>query len=173
MAPMSSYFIEWLFISDHFWGFWTCSSVLRSLKLHAALQIESHENRGPESPRPAGLLAFDAIQDMICFLGCKNALQDQVQPLTHQHPQNLFSICLTTCIDIEPSPNSGATHCFAKHHEVPIGPLLKLVQVPQIASHPLATLTATLQYDVQKFSESELNPAVHVIDEDIKHFSSQ
>ena len=67
--------------------------VLRAPELNAGLQGRSHQSRveGQNNfPQPAGHTSFDAVQDMIGFLGCKHTLLARGWLFILQYPQVLL-----------------------------------------------------------------------------------
>ncbi|KAK4829865.1 hypothetical protein QYF61_007257 [Mycteria americana] len=80
------------------------------------------------------------------------------------------------CIDtgIAPTQVQDLALGFVEPHEVHMGPLLKLVQVPLDGIPSLRHVNCTTQLGVTcKLAEGALDPTVYVIDEDIKQYWSQ
>ncbi|KAK4826362.1 hypothetical protein QYF61_007956, partial [Mycteria americana] len=115
--------------------------VLRAPELDAVLQVGSHQSRVEGQnhlPRPAGHASFPAAQDTVGFLGCKRTLLAHVQLVTHQYPQVLLHRASLNPFIPQPVliPGVALTQVQdpvvgpVEPHEVHMGPLLKLVQVP-------------------------------------------
>ncbi|KAK4816418.1 hypothetical protein QYF61_016854 [Mycteria americana] len=115
--------------------------VLRAPELDAVLQVGSHQSAAEGQnhlPRPAGYISFDAAQDMAGFLGCERTLLARVQLFTHQYPQVL--LCRAALNPFIPQPvlilGVALTQVqdlalgLVEPHEVHVGRLLELVQVP-------------------------------------------
>ncbi|KAK4810205.1 hypothetical protein QYF61_011799 [Mycteria americana] len=144
--------------------------VLRAPELDAVLQVGSHQSRVEGQnplPRPAGHAAVDAAQDTVGLLGCERALWAHVQLFIHQHPQVLFRRAALDHTIPQPvlKPRIAPTQVqdpalgLVEPHEVHTGPLLQLVQVPQLGV-------------ICKLAEGALILAVNVIDENIEqHWS--
>ncbi|KAK4811179.1 hypothetical protein QYF61_019810 [Mycteria americana] len=134
--------------SDHFCG--TSSglaltgpslSCTGAPELDAVLQVGSQES-GVEGenhlPRPAGHASFDTAQDTIGFLGCERTLLAHVQFFIHHYPQvlllsaalNPFIPQSVLILGIAPMQVQDLALGFVELQEVPMGPLLKPVQVP-------------------------------------------
>lgn len=62
--------------------------MLGTTKLHAVLQVWSHQSRaegGNHLPGPAGHPAFDVAQDLVGFLSCEHTLPAYVEFFVHIH----------------------------------------------------------------------------------------
>ncbi|KAK4819021.1 hypothetical protein QYF61_024137 [Mycteria americana] len=149
--------------------------VLRTPELDAVLQVGSHQSRVEGQnhlPQPAGHASFDAAQDMVGLLGCEHTLLAHVQLFIHQYPQVLF--CRAALNPFIPHPVQDLALGLVEPHEVHMGPLLQLVQVPLDGILSLRHVNHTTQLSVVcKLAEGALDPAVYVIDEDIKQYQSQ
>jgi len=69
------------------------SPALRTPHLYAILLVRSYQHRveGEDHlPQPADHASFDAAQNTVGFLGCKDTLLAHIQLSTHQYPQDLF-----------------------------------------------------------------------------------
>ncbi|KAK4810846.1 hypothetical protein QYF61_008818 [Mycteria americana] len=159
--------------------------VLRTPELDAGLQVGSHQ-RGVEGqnhlPRPAGHASFDAAQDTVGFLGCERTLPAHVQLFIHQYPQVLLLRAALNPFIPQPVlvPGVALTQVQdlalgkVEPHEVHMGPLLELVQVPLNGIPSFWRVNSTTQLGVIcKLAEGALDPTVNVIDEDIKQYWSQ
>ncbi|KAK4831029.1 LOW QUALITY PROTEIN: hypothetical protein QYF61_014917 [Mycteria americana] len=131
-------------------------------------------------PQPAGYAAFDAAQDTVGFLGCECTLSAHVQLFIHQYPQVLLHRAALNPFIPQPvlipgvAPTQDPALGLVEPHEVPMGPLLQLVQVPLDGIPSLRRVNHTTQLGVIcKLAEGALNPTVHVIDDDIKQYWSQ
>ncbi|KAK4828118.1 hypothetical protein QYF61_023916 [Mycteria americana] len=159
--------------------------MLRAPELDAVLQVGSHQS-GVEGqnhlPQPAGHASFDAAQDTVGLLGCESTLLAHIQLFIHQYPQVLLhrdalkpfisqpvlilGVALTQVQDLALG--------LVEPHEVHMGPLFKLVQVPLDGIPSLGHVNHTIQLGVVcKLAEGALDPTVYVIDEDIKQYWSQ
>ncbi|KAK4827094.1 hypothetical protein QYF61_014196 [Mycteria americana] len=159
--------------------------VLRAPELDAVLQVGSHQSRAEGQnhlPRPAGHAAFDAAQDTVGFLGCECTLLGHIQLFIHQYPQvllhraalNPFIPQPVLILGADPTQVQDLVLGLAEPHEVHMGPLLQLVQVPLDGIPSLRHVNCTTQLGVVcKLAEGALDPTVCVIDEDIKHYWSQ
>ncbi|KAK4824943.1 hypothetical protein QYF61_021631, partial [Mycteria americana] len=159
--------------------------VLRTPELDTVLQVGSHQSRAEGQnhlPRPAGHASFDAAQDAVGLLGCKHTLLSHVQLFIHQYPQALLFraalspfipqpvLILGVALTQVQDPALG----LVEPHEVHMGPLLELVQVPLDGILSLRHVNHTTQLGVVcKFAEGALDPTVCVIDEDINQYWSQ
>ena len=78
------------------------SPVPRTSCLGMVLQVGSHQHKTEGQDHllcPADHTAFDAVQDMVGFLGCESTLLAHVQLAIHQHPQIPFGrAVLQSCI---------------------------------------------------------------------------
>ncbi|KAK4828585.1 hypothetical protein QYF61_027675 [Mycteria americana] len=159
--------------------------VLRTPELDTVLQVGSHQS-GVEGqnplPRPAGHASCDAAQDMVGLLGCKRTLSAHVRLLIHQYPQVLLHRAALNPFIPQPVliPGVAPTQVqdfalgLVEPHEVHTGPLLELVQVPLDSMPSLRRVNRTTQLGVIcKLAEGALDPAVYVIDDDIKQYWSQ
>ncbi|KAK4830254.1 hypothetical protein QYF61_009321 [Mycteria americana] len=158
--------------------------VLRAPELDAVLQVGSYQSRVEGQnhlPQPAGHTSFDAAQDTVGLLGCKRTLLAHVQLFIHQYPQVL--LCKADLNPFIPQPvlisEVALTQLqdpalgLAEPHEVHMGPLLQLVQVPLDGIPSLRRVTCTTQLGVIcKLAEGALNPTVYVI-EDTRQYWSQ
>ncbi|KAK4811172.1 hypothetical protein QYF61_019803 [Mycteria americana] len=147
--------------------------VLGTPKLDAVLQVGSQES-GVEGenhlPRPAGHASFDAAQDTIGFLGCECTLLAHVQFFIHQYPQvlllsaalNPFIPQSVLILGIAPMQVQDLALGFVELQEVPMGPLLKPVQVPLDGIPSLKRINCTTQLGVIcKLAEGALSPTVY------------
>ncbi|KAK4830182.1 hypothetical protein QYF61_008973 [Mycteria americana] len=123
-----------------------------------------------------------ALQDTVGFLGCECTLLAHVQLFIHQYPQVLLHRAALNPFISQPVliPGVALTQVqdpalgLVEPHEVPIGPLLQLVQVPLDGIPSLRGVNHTTQLGVIcKLAEGALNPTVHVIDEGVKQYWSQ
>ncbi|GAB0180669.1 cAMP-dependent protein kinase inhibitor alpha [Grus japonensis] len=158
---------------------------VRTPELDVVLQVGSHESRiegQNHLPRPAGHASFHAAQDTIGFLGCKCTLPAHVQLFVYQYPYVLLCRAALNPFIFQPVwiPGVALTQVqnlalgLVEPHEVHMGLLLKLVQVPLDGILSLRHVNHTTQLGVIcKLAESALNPTVHVTDEDIKQYWSQ
>ncbi|KAK4831400.1 hypothetical protein QYF61_017531 [Mycteria americana] len=128
-------------------------------------------------PQPAGHASCYAAQDMVGLLGYEHTLLAHVQLFIHQYPQVL--LCRAALDHIIPQPvlilGVALTQVqdlalgLVEAHEVHMGPLLKLVQVPVDGIPSLRCVNSTTQLGVIcKLAEGALDPTVYVIDEDVK-----
>ncbi|KAK4817066.1 hypothetical protein QYF61_027095 [Mycteria americana] len=159
--------------------------VLSTPELDAVLQVGSRQSKvegQSHLPGPAGHASFDAAQDMAAFLGCECTLPAHVQLFTHQYPQDL--LCSAALNPFIPQPvlilGVALTQVqdlalgLVEPHEVHMGQVLELVQVPLDGIPSLRRVNCTTQLGViYKFAEGALDPTVYVIDEDIKQYWSQ
>ncbi|KAK4821583.1 hypothetical protein QYF61_024442 [Mycteria americana] len=133
--------------------------VLRAPELDAVLQVRSHQSRAEGQnplPRPAGHAAFDAAQDMVCFLGCKCTLLAHVQLFIHQYPQvllcraalNPFIPQPVLILGVAPIQVQDPALGLVEPLEFHTGPLLQLVQVPLDDIPSLRHVNRTTQFDV-------------------------
>jgi len=91
-----------------------------------------------ELPQPAGHAAFDAVQDLVVFLGCERSLPAHVKLLIHQYPQvlllrsalNLFSAQPVFVLRTAPTHVQDLALGHVELHEVHTCPPLKPVKVP-------------------------------------------
>jgi len=89
-------------------------------------------------PQPAGHAAFYAAQDIVGLLASKHTLPAHVQLLNHQYPLLLLSRVALNPLIPQPVLIAGVALTqvqdlaldLVEPHEVHMGPLLKLVQVP-------------------------------------------
>ncbi|KAK4826030.1 hypothetical protein QYF61_003851 [Mycteria americana] len=159
--------------------------VLRAPELDAVLQVGSHQH-GVEGqnhlPQPAGHNSFDTDQDMVGFLGCECTFLAHVQLFIHQYPQVLLHRAALNHIIPQPVLILGVAHTQVQDlalgldepHEVHIGPLLQLVQVPLDGILSLRRVDRTTQLGVIfTLAEGALDPTAYVIDEDTKQYWSQ
>ncbi|KAK4808270.1 hypothetical protein QYF61_020751 [Mycteria americana] len=159
--------------------------VLRTPELDAVLRVGSHqsavEGQNP-LPRPAGHAALDAAQDTVGFLGCKRTLLAHVQLFIHQYPQvlllraalNPFIPQPALILGVAPTQMQDLALGLVDPHEVHMGPLLQLAQVPLDGIPSLRYVNRTTQLGVvSKLAEGALDPTVHVVDEDTKQYWSQ
>ncbi|KAK4831309.1 hypothetical protein QYF61_016798 [Mycteria americana] len=133
-------------------------------------------------PRPAGHAALDAAQDTVGFLGCECTLSAHVQLFIHQYPQVLLRRAALHPFIPQPVliPGVALTQGqdpalgLVEPHEVHVGPLLKLVQVPLDGILSLRRVSCTTQLGaICNLAEGALDPTVYVIDEDTKQSWSQ
>ncbi|KAK4815928.1 hypothetical protein QYF61_010185, partial [Mycteria americana] len=154
--------------------------VLRAPELDAVLQVGSHQSRVEGQnhiPRPAGHNSFEAAQDVVGFLGSECTLSAHVQLFIHQYPQLL--LCRTALNPFVPQPVlipgvvptlvQDAALGLVEPHEVHMGPLLKLLQVPLDG---IPSLSQNQDSVICKCAEDALNLTVYIVDEDIKQYSS-
>ncbi|KAK4810922.1 hypothetical protein QYF61_013330 [Mycteria americana] len=150
--------------------------ILETPELDAVLQVGSHES-GVEGqnhlPQPAGHASFDAAQDTIGFLGCECTSLAHVLLFIHPyHPQVL--LCRAALNPFIPQPvlipGVAPTQVQAlalglvEPHEVHMGQLLQLVQVPLDDILSLRHVNCTTQLGVIcKLAEGALDPAVYPI----------
>ncbi|RMC06715.1 hypothetical protein DUI87_16159 [Hirundo rustica rustica] len=148
--------------------------VLETPVLDAALLVGSHESRVEGHnllPGPAGRAALDAAQDMFGFLG-KCTWLGHVQTLIHQHPQVLFRwpaldlsvpqpvLILEVALTQMPLLALG----LGNLHEIPVGPLLALVQGPLDGIPSFRCGNHATQLGViLKFAEGALDPFVSLM----------
>ncbi|KAK4806889.1 hypothetical protein QYF61_012610 [Mycteria americana] len=117
---------------------------------------------------------LDAVlQDTIGFLGCKCTLLAHVQLFIYLYiPKaalNPFIPQSVLILGIASTQVQDLALGLVEPHEVHMGPLLGLVQVPLDGIPSLRRVNRTTQLGVIcKFAEGALDPAVYVIDEDIK-----
>ncbi|KAK4821259.1 hypothetical protein QYF61_017137 [Mycteria americana] len=156
--------------------------MLGAPEVNTVLQVGPHDRRGGESPQPAGHASFDAAQDMVGFLGCKQALPGHVELLINQHPQVLllraalspFSVQPVFVLGIAPTHVQDLALGLVELHEVHMGPPLKPVKVPLDGIPSLQRVICTTQLGIiGKLAEGALNPAVHVTNKDVKQRRSQ
>ncbi|KAJ7412867.1 Homer protein 1 [Willisornis vidua] len=113
----------------------------RTPELDTALQVGSHHSRVEGQnllSHSTGHTAFHAAQETTDFLCCECALLDHVQPLIHKNPQVLLSRAALHLFIHQPAlvPKAAPAQvhhralCVVKSHEIPMDPLLVLVQVP-------------------------------------------
>lgn len=94
----------------------------------------SRAERQNHLPQPADHAAFDAFG----YLACKCTWQGHVQPIVHQHPQALLGQAALGLFIPQPVLIPMAALAQVQHlalglikpHEIPMFPLLDLVQVP-------------------------------------------
>ncbi|TRZ17906.1 hypothetical protein HGM15179_009199 [Zosterops borbonicus] len=152
--------------------------VLGTPELDAAPQVGSHQNREEGQnhlPYSIGHIPFDAAQDTFGFLGFKYTLLDHVQPPIHQH--SLLGRAALNLITPQPALVPGFASYqmqdlafgLVKPHEIPMGQILELVQVPLdgILSFRYGSHMTHLGV-ICRFARGDLDPFVHVINEDIK-----
>ncbi|KAK4820335.1 hypothetical protein QYF61_024873 [Mycteria americana] len=122
----------------------------------------------------AGLQA----QDTVGLLGCECALSAHVQLFIHQYPQvplhraalNPFIPQPVLILGVAPTQVQDLALGLVEPHEVHMGPLHQLVQVPLDGILSLRHVNCTTQLGVLcKLAEGALDPTVCVIDEDIKY----
>ncbi|KAK4823100.1 hypothetical protein QYF61_025838 [Mycteria americana] len=154
--------------------------VLRTPELDAVLQVGSHHSRAEGQnhlPQPAGHTSFDAAQDTVGFLGRECTLLAHVhnpQVLLHRAALNPFIPQPVLIPGVAPTQVQDLALALVEPHEIHMGPLLELVQVPLNGIPFLRHVNHTTQLGVIcKLAEGTLNPTVHVIDEDIKQYWSQ
>ncbi|KAK4817103.1 hypothetical protein QYF61_027966 [Mycteria americana] len=147
--------------------------VLRAPDLDAVLQVGSHQSRAEGQnhlPRPAGHASFDAAQDTVGLLGCKHTLSAHVQLFIHHYSQVLFRRAALNHIipqrvlklRIAPTQVQDPALGLVEPHEVHIGPLLQLVQVPLDDILSFWHVNCTTQLGVIcKLAEGALNLAVN------------
>ncbi|KAK4826321.1 hypothetical protein QYF61_007406 [Mycteria americana] len=126
--------------------------VLRTPELDAVLQVGSHQSRVEGQNhllRPAGHAYFDAAQDMVGLLSCKHTLSAHVQFFIHQYPQVLLHRAALN--PFVPQPEQDLALGLVEPHEVHIGPLLKLVQVPLDGIPSLRHVNCTTQLDIKQY----------------------
>ncbi|KAK4826191.1 hypothetical protein QYF61_006135 [Mycteria americana] len=132
-------------------------------------------------PQPTGHASLDAAQDMAGFLGCERTLPAHVQLFIHQYPQvllhraalNPFIPQPVLILGVAPTQVQDLELGLLEPHEVHMGPLLELVQVPLDGIPSLRRVNCTSQLGVIcKFAEGALDPTAWVIDEDIKQYWS-
>ncbi|KAK4828650.1 hypothetical protein QYF61_000298 [Mycteria americana] len=124
---------------------------------------------------------FTLAQDMLGFLGCEHiavscpAFHPPVPP--NPSPQGCTHPFIPQPVLI---PGVALTHVqdlalgLAEPHEVHMGPLLELIQVPLDGILSLRNVSHTTQFGVMcKLAEGALNSTVYVIDEGIKQWWSQ
>ncbi|KAK4831361.1 hypothetical protein QYF61_017492 [Mycteria americana] len=113
------------------------------------------------------------------FLGCKCTLLARVQFFIHQCPQilpcrtalNPFFPQSVLILGIALIQVQDLALGLVELHEVHMGPLLKPVKVSLDGIPSLRHANCTTQLGVIcKLAEGALNPAIYVIDEDIKYF---
>ncbi|KAK4820500.1 hypothetical protein QYF61_000079, partial [Mycteria americana] len=111
---------------------------------------------------------------MVEFLGCECTLSAHVQLFIHQYPQVLLCRAALNSFIPEPILILGVAPTrvqdlalgLVEPHEVHMGPLLKLVQVPLNGISSLRCVNRTTQLGVTcKLAEGALDPTVYVIDE--------
>ncbi|KAK4808956.1 hypothetical protein QYF61_013590 [Mycteria americana] len=120
-------------------------------------------------------------QDMVGFLGCERTLLAHVQLFSHQYLQVLLHRAALNPFVLQPvlKPGVALTQVqdpalgLVEPHEVHMGPLLELVQVPLDGIPPLRHVNCTTQLGVCKLAEGALDPTVYVTDEDTKQYWSQ
>ncbi|KAK4827132.1 hypothetical protein QYF61_014526 [Mycteria americana] len=155
-------------------------AVLRAPEVDAVLQVGSHQSRAEGQnhlPRPAGHASFDAAQDTVGLPGCEYTLPAHVQLFIHQYPPraapNPFIPQPVLILGVAPTQVHDLAFGLVEPHEVHIGPLLKLVQVPLDGSPSLRHVNCTTQLGVIcRLAEGALNHTVYVVDEDIKQIPS-
>ncbi|KAK4818697.1 hypothetical protein QYF61_017918 [Mycteria americana] len=136
---------------------------------------------------PANLTRFlfsmtSYAQDMVGLRGCEQTLLAHVLLFIHQYPQVLLHRAALNPFISQPVliPGVALTQVqdtalgLVEPHEVHTGPLLQIVQVPLDGISSLRRVSYTAQLGVVcKLAEGALDPAVNVIDEDIKQYWSQ
>ena len=149
------------------------------------LQVGSQESRAEEEnhlPHPAGHAAFDVVQGMVGFLGCKHTLLADIKLLINQHPQvlllrtalNLFSAQPVSVLGIASAQMQALAFGLVEPQEVHTGPPLKLVQAPLDGIPSLQCVNCTTQPGViSELAEGALNPFVHFTHKDVKQCQSQ
>ncbi|KAK4816170.1 hypothetical protein QYF61_011552 [Mycteria americana] len=159
--------------------------VLKAPELDTVLQVGSHQSRVEGQnhlPQPAGHASAAAAQGVGGFLGCNHPLSAHVWHFVHQYPQVLLSRAALNPFIPQPVliPGVALTQVqdpalgLVRSHEVCMGPLLELVQVPLDGIPSLRRVNLTTQLGVIcKLAEGALNPTVYVIDEDSKQNCSQ
>ncbi|RMC06606.1 hypothetical protein DUI87_16043 [Hirundo rustica rustica] len=147
------------------------SFLLGTPEMDAALLVGSHQcrvegqNHLPECTFQPPL---DAAQDKFGFLGSRWAWLGHVQALIHQHPQVLL-LGATLHLFIPTQPvlilGDALTQVWhlvlglVKSHEIPMGPLLKPVQIPLDGILSFRYVNSTTQLCViDKVAEGALNP---------------
>ncbi|KAK4805639.1 hypothetical protein QYF61_022397 [Mycteria americana] len=147
----------------------------RTPELDTVLQVGSHQS-GVEGqnhhPQPAGHGSFDAAQETVGFLGCERILPAHVQLFMHQYPKVLCRAALNPFIpqpvlilEVVLTQVQDLALGLVEPHEVHMGPILKLVQVPLDGIPSLRRVNHTSQHSVVcKLAEGALNPSVCVID---------
>jgi len=137
--------------------------VLRAPELDTGLPGRSHQSGAEVQnplPQPAGHVAFDAAQGMAGLLGCEHIIA-RLCPTYQYQPVLILGIAPTQVQD----PALG----LVEPHEVYLSPLLKPVQVPLDGIPSLQHINCATQLGViHKLVEGALNPAVNIIDEDMK-----
>ncbi|KAK4826357.1 hypothetical protein QYF61_007951 [Mycteria americana] len=121
-------------------------------------------------------------QDMVGLLGCECTLLAHVQLFIHQYPQVLLRRAAPNPFIPQPVLILGVAHTqvqdpvvvLAEPHEVHMGPLLQLVQVPLDDFLSFWHVNRTTQLGVIcKCAEGALDPTVYIIAENIKQHWSQ
>ena len=100
--------------------------------------VSADHCRGAPSPRPDDHTSFGAAQGTVGFLGCQHTLLAHVQLFIHQYPHVL--LCRVALNPFIPQPvliwGVALTQVqdlslgIVELHEVHMGPLLEIVQVP-------------------------------------------
>ncbi|KAJ7406056.1 hypothetical protein WISP_136009 [Willisornis vidua] len=109
---------------------------------------------------------------MFGFLDSKCTLPAHVQPVTHQQPQVLLGLFITQpvlILGVAPTQVQNLSLDLVKYHEIPMDPLLELVQVTLEGIPSFRYVNSTTQLGgICKLAEGGLNPFVYVIIEDTK-----
>ena len=112
--------------------------VLKTPHLDTALYMRPHQHRvevQDRLPYPAGHASFDAVQDTVGFLVCKDTLLAHVQLSITHYPQVFFSRAvlnpfisqLILVVEVASMQVQNLAFGFVEPHEVHLGPLLKLI----------------------------------------------
>jgi len=145
--------------------------VLGTPELDTGLQVGSHQS-GVEGqnhlPRPAGHASLDAAQDTVGRLGCECTLVAHVKFFIYQYPQilllraalNPFISHPVLIVETAPTQMRDLALGLVEPHEVHMGPLLKLVQVPLDGILSFWCVSCTTQLGVTcKLAEGALDLA--------------
>ena len=161
------------------------SPVLRTPHLDALSKVRPHQHAADGQdrlPRPAGHTSFDAVQDMVGFLGCEGTLLAHVQLTIYQYtqiflnkaPLNPVIPLFVLVMGFTSNQVQDLTFGFVEPYEVHLGPLLKPVWAPLDCIPSLWCVNRIPQLVViSKLAEGTLEPTVDVTDEDTKEYQSQ
>ncbi|KAK4814406.1 hypothetical protein QYF61_018165 [Mycteria americana] len=125
---------------------------------------------------------WQSAQGTIGLLGCERTLSAHVQLFIHQYPQVLLHRAALNPFTPQPVliPGVALTQMqdpalgLVEPHEVHMGLLLQLVQIPLDGIPSLRRVNRTTQLGVVcKLAEGVLDPTVYVIDEDVKQYWSR
>ena len=154
-------------------------------ELDPGLQVGSHESgvKGQNYlPRPAGHASLDADQDTVDLLACKHTLLAHIKLFIPQYPQVLLGraalkpLTPLPVLVLRVALTQMQDHALGlvEPHDVHMGPLLELVQVPLDGIPSFWCVSCSTQLGIIcKLAEGALSVTVYVIDENVKQHRSQ